>query len=77
MSTTTLQTFIVRNPSDENETEAWTCEAASMRDAAHRYLATFWSAEQRDNGTWFSPTYTGDIDGGDLEIFAVFEGCGA
>jgi len=71
-----MTTFTVRNHSDENETSAWTCQATSMRDAAHQYLAEFWSAEQRDDGSWFSPTYEGDIDGGDLEIFEVFEGRG-
>ena len=64
-------TYTVRNLSDSNEAAAWTCEATSSVDAAHQYLAEFWSAEQREDGSWTSPTYEGDIDGDDLEISIV------
>lgn len=66
---TTTTTYLVRNPADEHETSAWICQAVSEADAAHQYLAQFWSAYQDDEtGRWRSPTYTGDIHGGDLEI---------
>lgn len=65
---TTTITYSVRNPSDDTETSAWTCETSSSVGAAHQYLAEFWSAEQREDGSWYSPTYTGDIDGADLSI---------
>lgn len=64
----TTYTYSVRNPSDENETSSWICEASSEIDAAHQYLAEWWSAEKRDDGSWYSPTYSGDIDGDDLII---------
>lgn len=63
--------FSVRNPADENERREWQCMATSAVEAAHQYLAAFWSAEQREDGSWFSPTYEGDIDGDDLEIKIV------
>lgn len=76
-----LHTYAVRNPHDPDEKEAWICQAESMKDAAHLYLAEFWSAEpyeDRDgkDGTWRSPTYTGDIDGADLDILLVVDTTG-
>jgi hypothetical protein len=78
---TQLITYAVRNQADEAETEAWECQASSAKEAAHQYLAEFWSAEQYPEGhpkagRWWSPTYTGDIDGADLEILVVFPDAG-
>lgn len=71
MTTAEPTLYAVRNLSDENETCPWICRATSEIDAAHQYLAEFWSAEQYDDGSWHSPTYDGDIDGDDLQIEIV------